>query len=647
MKKGSSKCLSVLSIILAAVISLAAPSGAVFALENNVDSGEVETVQLFNDTTNDSGLELSLNTSFAEVDDPGDAATKGDELTESDSHQEAPEVVGIDDNVSQLADTPPNKVDDDSGENVGHTGGLVISYVQVGGAAAAEELVEIYNNSYEDMDVTNWCLKYAASSQTSSFREVGCFTPDSKIGWRVILPAQSSVVFASNAFLEAAGSEFSADYVFSLSLSNSSGRLAIFDSKNDLKDAVAWGSSYVDQGDTTVQLGSKGLAFSRKFNDQLGFYVDTDNNANDFVAGVFRSGFDIGSLQDVYDACLNIEGLQVATPADWFRDEATGECSQVPPEPVNFCEGVIISEIAANTDNQFIELQNTTGRAVDLAGCHLKTNRSEDTHQFGDLKLEPKAYVTVKVPDTPLILTKTSTGTVELLSSDKSLESDRVSYNNLAKDTSWSKIDGIWKQTYQLTPDGPNSYLEYPPCESGYFRNTETGRCNKISEPETLTDCGPGRERNPETGRCRNVSTTTSALKPCKEGQYRSEETNRCRSIASAAAAALKPCADDQFRNPETNRCKKIASAEELADCGEGRERNPETNRCRNIIAASMPSAPFAPEKVTQVAQSTGGWWAFGGASILAAGYAGWQWRFEIGKFASRLRQAFSFSGQK
>lgn len=179
------------------------------------------------------------------------------------------------------------------------------------------------------------------------------------------------------------------------------------------------------------------------------------------------------------------------------------------------------------------------------------------------------------------------------------------------------------------------------PCKEDQFRHPETNRCRKIASVDEITDCGEGRERNPATGRCRNVSAAR-ALTPCKEGQYRSEETNRCRSIASAAST-LKPCAEDQFRNPETNRCKKIASADELKDCGEGRERNPETNRCRNVLGATTgPDAPFAPEQVNQTAQGMFGWWVIGGASLLALGYAGWQWRFEVKKAIEKFGSVFA-----
>lgn len=268
------------------------------------------------------------------------------------------------------------------------------------------------------------------------------------------------------------------------------------------------------------------------------------------------------------------------------------------------------------------------------------TNRSAKSYVFSEYDfIESGGYRIVFIATTELTLTKTTTGMVYIVSSDGKTEIDSVEYSSLAKDTSWARIGGTWHQTYTLTPNTTNVYQQYLPCDEGYWRNIETGRCNRVIEAAGPIDCGEGRERNPTTGRCRN-SLTVRELAPCREGQYRNEETNRCRSIATAANA-LKPCADDQFRNPATNRCKKIASSDDvaLADCGEGRERNPTTNRCRNIVSSVPPAAGFAVEPIKDAANIFVGWWVLGGVTVLALGYAGWEWREEVSRFVRKLAQ--------
>lgn len=397
--------------------------------------------------------------------------------------------------------------------------------------------------------------------------------------------------------------------------------------------------------------------------------ANTGDNSKDFVIGL--NGLDV---------CINIADVQSTLPVGFVKDETTSECD-VPtpplddtadppgqPDPddpetpitpaVNLCDGLILSEIAANAPDQFIEIRNSSPSPLDIKDCKIQTNRSDTRlYSLPSYELDSDEYYTIWLKDTDLTLTKTTTGVVYLLSSDSLIEVDSVAYANLKPETSWSEIDDEWMQTYTITSGEDNKYTKYPPCDVGYERNLESGRCvklvsqlepslapcaadqfrnpltnrcNKITNIEEPADCGEGRERNVATGRCRNI-VSESTLVPCREDQYRSEETNRCRSIATMAASVLKPCADDQFRNPLTNRCKRIASVDELADCGEGRERNPETNRCRNVVSmAGMPKAAFAVEPIKQTGVAFVGWWALGGVLLLAFGYAGWEWRHEI-----------------
>jgi len=277
-----------------------------------------------------------------------------------------------------------------------------------------------------------------------------------------------------------------------------------------------------------------------------------------------------------------------------------------PPEAViNMCEGLTISEIAANvaTEDQYIELRNDLGSPLDLTGCALQTNRSTTTqYVFGAEQLAPGAFRTVYVKDTGLTLTKTTTGTVYVLSSDLMTETDAVSYENLDENTAWAKVSGDWVQTYAVTPNAENVAQQYPACDAGYVRNVETGFCNKVQESSgQLADCGIGKERNPDTNRCRSIVSTATLLTPCAPNQERNPATNRCRAVESSAS--LKPCAPNQERNPDTNRCR---------------------NKAANV------TSDFPVQAVAQTGEATLGWWAFGGVGTLAIGYAGWEWRREV-----------------
>src|SRR5690606_29148859 len=144
-------------------------------------------------------------------------------------------------------------------------------------------------------------------------------------------------------------------------------------------------------------------------------------------------------------------------------------------EIINDCAGVGISEIGANLDQQFIELANYTDTEVDVAGCLLQTNRSQSKQFVLEGALGPNEYLVVMVAETELILTKTTSGTVYLLSSDGSEEVDHVTYSNLKSGTSWARFSvGDWRQTYLPTPGGDNSHAPYEPCPVGQYRHPET-----------------------------------------------------------------------------------------------------------------------------------------------------------------------------
>lgn len=310
-------------------------------------------------------------------------------------------------------------------------------------------------------------------------------------------------------------------------------------------------------------------------------------------------------------------------------------------------EGLGLSEIGANLDEQFIEIVNNNNRDANISGCKLATNRTKKPYVFGDKVLQAGEYLKVEINTVKLTLSKRSRGEVYLLDSAGN-EIDTAAYETMPADTSWSLIGGEWMKTYAPTPGRANVLKEFADCKPGYIRSDLTGKCNKIPAPPALpAPCPAGQYRHPETGRCRKIAAPKTVV-PCKEGYYRSEATGRCRSIAATAAKTLKPCAEGQFRSSATGRCKKIAAADDiLKDCPEGFERNPKTRRCRKVKTASMPVVGSAAASVKQVAGATWGWWVFGGVSLLAVGYGAWQWRWELSQVIRKIRKTAGASRGK
>ena len=482
---------------------------------------------------------------------------------------------------------------------------------KIGLDTARGAYVELYNPSPGPVNIAGWTLQYV--------NQKGHVTVLKTISTDLMVPAGGALVVGDSRLTdEQADLRFDSKKV----LAKTGGSVKLVMSDGQVSDLVGWGAASEREG-SPIKLGGKLHAWRCQIN---GVVTDTNNNASDFSVG----------------EAPRLRELPACTEPDEPRPPVD------PAPPINRCSGLKLHEIATNVDAPFIEIINAGISDLDLTGCTIlvkgRGKNKDTTHTFRSIELAAGALHVIRLAETNLKLTKTGGGEVYALD-ESGNEIDQTSFAGLAKDSSWSLFNGEWKQTFAVTENAANVFKEYADCQNGYERNA-LGKCVKISVPPAVPDvlapCPIGQYRHPETRRCRKIEAAKTVT-PCKEGYYRSEATGRCRSIASAAAKMLKPCPDGQFRNPATGRCKKIAAADDiLKDCPEGFERNPKTRRCRKVALATAPKTGFAPEQVKQVTGAVWGWWVLGGVSLLAVGYAGWQWRWEIGRAATRLKHAIT-----
>ena len=510
--------------------------------------------------------------------------------------------------ANTVVDKPSAAPDDSSEDDVDVVSEIVISKIRL--SPANDKYVELYNPSNRAINLAKWKLEYIASS--GKVRMLSELTNGQSIapgGFLIIKDVKS-----------AEGYDVKSDANWQSVLSKTSGAVRLLRPNATKSDTIGWGKEAQDF-EKTAAAGNKDILW-RCF--AAGVIVDSNDNADDL------DGNDNAPIEPrMKPNCPRESDPPAVDPAN--------------PDPsLNRCDGLGLSEIGANLDEQFVEIVNNNNRDANISGCKLATNRTKKPYVFGDKVLRAGEYLKVDVKSAKLMLSRRSRGEVYLLDSAGN-EIDTATYESMPDNSSWSLIGSEWVKTYAPTPGGKNIFKEFADCKPGYVRNELTGKCNKIPAPAALpAPCPAGQYRHPETGRCRKIAVAKTVT-PCKEGYYRSEATGRCRSIASAAAKTLKPCPDGQFRNPATGRCKKIASADDvLKECPEGFERNPKTRRCRKIAKKSAPAAAFAPENIKQVAGATWGWWAFGGISSLAAGYGAWQWRWEVSQIGRKIRKFVS-----
>lgn len=573
---------------------------------------------------------------------------------------------------------------------------VMISQIQLGDlSSASNEFIEIYNNSTNEINVTDWCLKYQSSSLVS--RQLVCFNSDG-INSQLILPAYSYALAVSKE-LVTSDSPIIGDFSFSATLSATAGYVKLFDNLQNEIESVGWGDDEI-QNDI-IEPPAKGYIMSRIIsNEDVKVLQDTNINVNDFEIIPPRLVYDFGFIYELPDFCSNIDGLQSGLP-DGYVMGANGNCEKVIVVDIcqniegiqivepdghfvdldNNCyadqcinidgiqqtipEGMVkngsdnciedeaiddlepnelplqITELLPNSKgsdigNEFIEIYNPNDFTVILDDYVFYIGKDNfNKYKFPkELSIEPKEYLAI-YNDLIKFTLLNSSSVVKLKLVDDTLIDESDDYIDPKEDMSWSLIDGVWQYTNRLTPGSVNlvSYYEVEPDEVELIQDEVSEKITTVG----LAPCAPNQYRNPETNRCKLIVEPSSTLAPCKEGQYRSEETNRCRNIVSDIVAYM-PCAEGEERNPETNRCRKVAvlGASDLAPCPEGQERNPETNRCRNVVKP-MPEVGYAPEQVTADANNHILWWSLFGVGLIAASYGIWEWRQEIIKIVGKI----------
>lgn len=505
-------------------------------------------------------------------------------------------VATIEDN-STTVDTAANSDSATNSDDTDSDAAIAKSPIQLARVSPnnGDEFIQIANFANEDLPIESLSLKLFNSNNSA----VGDFTLSSGkflAGHFILL---SSVVgdFGKN--------------LPDRTLPNSDGAVQLF-VNGELADEVCWGLSNIC-GDPTNNIST---IPNGQILQNIALNSTASNPLND------NSDFTFVDLIDPStDKTISLEfGGFVANPA-----------APIASSP-NLCAGLALNEIAANNDQQFIELKNTAATPTNISGCQLQTNRSSKTFAFGDTTLTPGALLSVNVPDTGLTLTKTTSGKVYLLSSDGQTEIDEVDYANLKSGTSFANFADGWKQTYDVTPGAENIYEQYLPCASGYERNFETGNCNKIATPDPPKICQVGYFLNEQTNRCNKIAAPATP-KICADGYFLNTETNRCN---KNPVANLEACAAGSVRNSLTNRCNKIATTSTPTPCKTGWERNPTTNRCRKIASDSSTDYPVNAMKKSSTETN----FVIGAIAILVgtALLVLWQFREEIGHFFRAVR---------
>lgn len=503
---------------------------------------------------------------------------------------------------------------------------IVLMQVQAASAlSASDELIVLYNQSSEDIDVTDWCLDYMSAS-TKTTTELACITPQDN-ATQLWVESGGLISFASTSFV-LANPAFIADFVFNSGMNADSGHVVLKDADERVVDLVGWGQATAPE--TAPAQAPKKSVLTRSFDNLV---LDTDNNEIDFSLGETLQFIESGiyEVEIIVDVCINIDGLQTSIPDGMLLDEndlcqvdlcpdldglqvtapvgyeklpGNTVCTLIPLEDAV----ILLTELLPNapgydTGNEFIELYNPNSRAIDIAGYHIQVGPSYiKSVSLAKAIIQPKSYIVLSDTQTGITLANATGASLRLVTPAGSVVSQSPGYSNAADDVSWADIEGQWIYTNQITPGSANKPFLEPSVDE--------------------------------------VLGITSVLAPCPAGKFRNPATNRCKSSESAVSQ-LTPCDSDEYRNPETNRCRKLSSTDEgLKPCDAGKERNPETNRCR-LIASSLDGDDLSSiiDIPTEQISGSVNWPVLLAAIGATTGYMLYEWRVEFRHGYSRLQR--------
>ncbi len=149
---------------------------------------------------------------------------------------------------------------------------IVISQVQIEGATAADEFVELYNPTAQDIDLNGFRLTRKTSSGTQG-NLVASLSGTIKARSYFLITPQSGYMGSSSADLEYS--------VASAPLASDNAVIIYSDAGISVVDKVGMGTASDFEASTTAIPGS-GESILRKVDDTGGNGLDTDNNENDF-----------------------------------------------------------------------------------------------------------------------------------------------------------------------------------------------------------------------------------------------------------------------------------------------------------------------------------------------------------------------------
>lgn len=381
---------------------------------------------------------------------------------------------------------------------------VIITQVQTGAATASDEFVELFNTSDTQVDITGWQVRYLNAGKAGDATSL-LATVAGPGDTPVVLAAHTRYTLHTASIVLPGGV---AGQTYTAGLSKTDKTVALFARDTTAcqmvaQDAVAWQtaastSTTMGEGtavtvDSTQVNKEKLLQRQLDVNDQ---YIDTDNNAYDFVlasAQALQASDSLASGSVSPLPAITIPGCTVAAPevpaateppATSPDDSQTG---QQPPRndglPPPQLSEVLPNPAAPRTDavDEYIELYNPGDAPFDLGGYRLEaglTTKYHYTFPAGTV-LNPQTFTAFYSAETKLTLANTN-GQVRLLDPAGAVVALTEPYAAASDDQAWALVGDVWQWTATPTPGAAN--VAAAPTDA---RGAETPASNSDTIPAT------------------------------------------------------------------------------------------------------------------------------------------------------------------
>lgn len=260
------------------------------------------------------------------------------------------------------------KSDPQTGESQKRFGKVLINEIQIAGATADDEFIELFNPNDFSVDLTNWRI----ARRNASGKEYPLVSAAKLKG--AVIPGRGYLLLGRDSGYAGAAK---ADILWAKSSGIAENNAIILFGKNEdgvvIVDKVGFGSAFDFEG-APAPNPEKGLSISRLSNS------DTDNNAADFVLSepsprgpaIVTTGLSL-LIPTKFSGVIPSPTLNSASSPG--ASPTASPTSVVSPASARQYGKVLISEVqiaGASANDEFVELFNPNDFSVDLTGWSIK-----------------------------------------------------------------------------------------------------------------------------------------------------------------------------------------------------------------------------------------------------------------------------------